>query len=95
MFRLTTEECNMMRSQFVTAYQNKRNTEITPFAFTEQGIAMLSSILKSDVAIPVNIAIMRTFVMIRKFALQHDDFNQKLFEIENKYDNSFTIFMKR
>jgi len=50
---------------------------------------MLRGILKSDVATHVNIAIMRTFVMIRKFAIQHDDFNQKLLEIENKYDQQF------
>ncbi|WP_225318034.1 ORF6N domain-containing protein [Flavobacterium luteum] len=69
MFRLTIEESENMRSQFVTAYQNKRNITATPFAFTEQGVAMLSGILNSDVAINVNIAIMRTFVMIRKYAL--------------------------
>ena len=89
MFRLTNEESENMRSQFVTAYQNKRNITATPFAFTEQGIAMLSGILNSDVAINVNIAIMRTFVMIRKYALEHTEFNEKLLEMETKYDEKF------
>lgn len=90
MFRLNIEEWESMRSQFVTANQNKRNATVTPFAFTEQGIAMLSGILNSDVAIHVNIAIMRTFVIIRKFALEHKEFNEKLLEIETKYDKKFS-----
>lgn len=89
MFRLSVEEWNSMRSQIVTASQNKRNINASPFAFTEQGIAMLSGILNSDVAIHVNIAIMRTFVMIRKFALQHPDFTDKLTALESKYDQQF------
>ncbi len=90
MFRLTLEEWESMRSQFVTAYQNKRNIVATPFAFTEQGVAMLSGILNSDVAINVNIAIMRTFVMIRRYALEHKEFNEKLLEMETKYDKKFS-----
>jgi hypothetical protein len=90
MFRLTIEESESMRSQFVTAYQNKRNVTATPFAFTEQGVAMLSGILNSDVAINVNIAIMRTFVMIRKYALEHKEFHEKLLEMETKYDKKFS-----
>jgi len=90
MFRLTLEEWGSMRSQIVTAYQNKRNITVTPFAFTEQGVAMLSGILNSDVAVNVNIAIMRTFVLIRKYALEHQEFNTKLLEIETKYDKKFS-----
>lgn len=90
MFRLTIEEWGSMRSQIVTAYQNKRNITVTPFAFTEQGVAMLSGILNSDVAVNVNIAIMRTFVLIRKYALEHQEFNAKLLEIETKYDKKFS-----
>jgi hypothetical protein len=90
MFRLTIEEWGSMRSQIVTAYQNKRNITVTPFAFTEQGVAMLSGILNSDVAVNVNIAIMRTFVLIRKYALEHQEFNTKLLEIETKYDKKFS-----
>ncbi|WP_413999827.1 ORF6N domain-containing protein [Flavobacterium sp. W1B] len=89
MFQLTIEEWGNMRSQIVTAYQNKRNITVTPYAFTEQGVAMLSGILNSDVAVNVNIAIMRTFVLIRKYALEHKEFSEKLLEIETKYDKKF------
>lgn len=61
-----------------------------PFAFTEQGVAMLSGILNSDVAINVNIAIMSTFVLIRKYPLEHKEFNERLLEIETKYDKKFS-----
>ena len=71
MFRITIDEWGNMRSQIVTAYQNKRNLTTTSFAFKEQGVAMLRGILNSDVTIHVNIAIMRNFVIIRKYALEH------------------------
>ena len=89
MFQLTIEEWSTMRSQIVTASQDKRNIKTTPYAFTEQGVAMLSGILNSDLAINVNIAIMRTFVMIRKYAIEHKDFNEKLNVLETKYDKKF------
>ena len=89
MFQLTIEEWANMRSQLVTASQEKRNIKTTPYAFTEQGVAMLSGILNSDIAINVNIAIMRTFVMIRKHAIEHKDFNEKLNVLETKYDKKF------
>ena len=59
MFRLTMKEWQNMRSQIMTVYTNKRNTTVFPYAFTEQGVAMLSSVLRSDKAISMNIAIMR------------------------------------
>ena len=66
MFELTQEEFNSLRSQFVTS--NKRGgTRYMPFAFTEQGVAMLSSILNSETAIEVNISIIRVFVSIRQY----------------------------
>lgn len=89
LFQLTIEEWANMRSQIVTASQEKRNIKTTPYAFTEQGVAMLSGILNSDIAINVNIAIMRTFVMIRKHAIEHKDFNEKLNVLETKYDKKF------
>ena len=67
MFQLTVDEFLSMRSRFVTA--SKRNTSTPPFAFTEQGVAMLSGLLKSDVAIAANIAIMRAFVQVREYLL--------------------------
>ena len=88
-FQLTIEEWANMRSQIVTASQEKRNIKTTPYAFTEQGVAMLSGILNSDIAINVNVAIMRTFVMIRKHALEQKDFNDRLSILESKYDKKF------
>jgi hypothetical protein len=103
MFRLTANEWETMRSQIdaaskesknmrsqnVTAYQKKRNISANPFAFTEQGLAMLSGILNSTKAINVNIAIMRAFVFIREYALSHKDLTHKLKELESKYDKQF------
>jgi hypothetical protein len=61
-----------------------------PFAFTEQGIAMLSSVLKSKTAIQINISIMRAFVMIRQFALTYQELNEKLLALEKKHNQKFT-----
>ncbi len=73
-----------MRSQIVTASQGKRNTAVTPYAFTEQGIAMLSGVLTSDKAIQMNIAIMRAFVEVRKILLQQTDVKQQLKQIKER-----------
>ena len=77
-----------MKSLFVILETGKQ-AKYLPFAFTEQGIAMLSGILNSEVAINVNIAIMRTFVMIRRFAIEHKELNSKLLEMESKYEKQF------
>jgi len=61
----------------------------TPFAFTEQGVAMLSSVLKSKKALQVNIQIIRAFVFMRQYALSHKDLTARLHELENKYDKQF------
>jgi hypothetical protein len=92
MFQLTEIEYESLRSQIVTLKENGRgkHKKYMPFAFTEQGIAMLSGILNSEVAINVNIAIMRTFVMIRKFAIEHKELNFKLLEMESKYEKQFS-----
>lgn len=58
-------------------------------AFTEQGVAMISSVLKSKKAVQVNIAIMRVFVFIRQYALSHEDLTQKLMELETRYNTQF------
>jgi len=70
-----------MRSQFVTASQSKRNTSVLPYAFTEQGVAMLSGVLNSDKAIAMNIAIMRAFVEVRKVLLMQSDLKEQLKQI--------------
>ena len=99
MFRLTFDEWEkvrsqsaaasninkIMQSQNVTASQKKRNVTAIPYAFTEQGLAMLSGILNSDKAINVNIAIMRAFVLIRQYALTYKELTDRLKEIEGKF----------
>ncbi len=77
MFRLTLTEWQSIRSQNVTASQSKRNTNVTPYAFTEQGVVMLSVVLNSDKAINMNIAIMRAFVEVRKVLLRQNDLKKK------------------
>jgi len=89
MFRLTLDEWETMRSQFVAAYSNKRNVSATPYAFTEQGLAMLSGILNSDKAISVNITIMKAFVMIRQYALTYKELSDKLKEIEGRFTDVY------
>jgi hypothetical protein len=87
MFQLDTLEFESLRSHFVTS--KRGGTRYMPFAFTEQGIAMLSSVLNSDKAIEVNIAIMRTFVSIREYALNYTDLQGKLQELEKDYNKNF------
>jgi hypothetical protein len=88
MFELSKPEWETLRCNSSTS--NKRGgTRYLPFAFTEQGVSMLSSVLNSDKAIDVNIAIMRAFVFIRQYALTHKDLTDKLKELENKYNKQF------
>ena len=84
MFQLSAEEVQIIRSQFVTA--PNRNTSAPPFAFTEQGIAMLSGVLKSDIAIAANIAIMRVFVQVREQLLVASSVSAELKELRAKVD---------
>ena len=88
LFQLNNEEFTNLRSQFVTS-KGRGGLRYLPYAFTEQGIAMLSGILNSDKAIDVNIKIMRTFVQIRQYALSHADLSEQLKLLENKYDKQF------
>ena len=78
------ESINVLGSQNVTASQSKRNTDATPYAFTEQGVAMLSGILNSDKAINMNIAIMRAFVEVRKVLIRQNDIKEQLKEIRER-----------
>ena len=91
MFELTKEEFENWRSQFVTSNRDKMGLRYRPMAFTEQGVAMLSSVLKSERAIEVNIAIMRTFVQLRQMLTTHKDLARKLMTLEKKYDEEFKI----
>lgn len=98
MFRLTLTEWNTVRSQSVTASESleikgsqsvtasqlKRNTSLSPYAFTEQGVAMLCGVLNSDKAIDMHVAIMRAFVAIKKTLLLKNDFKMQMKEIKEK-----------
>lgn len=94
MFQLSIAEYRSLRSQFVTL---KRGThsKYLPYVFTEQGVAMLSSVLNSQSAIQVNIAIMRAFVQIRKFLYGNDALAQKLKELERKTIKKFADQQKQ
>ena len=89
MFQLTNQEVAILRSQFVTSSWGGRL--YVPYAFTEQGVAMLSSVLNSDRAVDVNIQIMRTFVKLREMIASHKDLAKRLDELEKKYDVQFKM----
>ena len=89
MFVLSNQEFRNLRSQIVTSSYG--GTRYNPMAFTEQGVAMLSSILKSERAIQVNIQIMRTFTSLRNMLAIHDDLRKKIEEMEAKYDHQFQV----
>ncbi|MCK4357819.1 MAG: ORF6N domain-containing protein [Candidatus Cloacimonetes bacterium] len=89
MFKLIDEEFKNLRSQIVTSSWGGRRTP--PYAFTEQGVAMLSSVLNSQRAIEVNIAIMRAFVKLRRMIESHKQLAVKLEKMEAKYDYQFKI----
>ncbi len=105
MFQLTSEEVTRSRSQIVTLNDSRsrrlrsqivilkrgQNIKHLPYAFTEQGVAMLSSVLRSKRAIQVNVEIMRSFVRLRQLFVSHADLAAKLEELEKKYDAQFKI----
>src|ERR1043165_5889995 len=78
------------RSQFVTLKRGE-NLKYSPYAFTEQGVAMLSSVLRSPRAVEVNIAIMRTFVQLRRLMDSNRELARKIETLENKYDEQFSV----
>jgi len=86
MFELTKEEFENWRSQFVTSNRDKMGLRYRPMAFTEQGVAMLSSVLNSERAIEVNIAIMRVFVRLREMMATHKELAFKLIELEERLE---------
>jgi phage regulator Rha-like protein len=91
MFQLTNQYVVGLRSQIVTSRLGHGGRRYSPYAFTEQGIAMLSSVLNSERAIEVNIQIMRAFVELREMIATHKDLAKKLEELEMKYDAQFRV----
>ncbi len=92
MMRLTADEVGALnRSQFVTGSQKHRDPRFRPYAFTEQGVAMLSGVLRSKRAVLVNIEIMRAFVRLRQMLASNTELAHQLKDLEKKYDRQFKI----
>ena len=91
MFTLTQKEFQGLRSQFATS--NRGGTRYLPSAFTEQGVAMLSSILNSEKAIDVNIAIIRTFVLVKQSVLDYKDLSENLKKLERKSNKNLKKYL--
>jgi len=89
-FQLTQQEYDSLRSQFVTLETGRgKHRKYLPYAFTEQGVYMLSAVLKSPAAVEVSIEIMRTFAKLRDFTLHYNALAKKLIELERKNDKEF------
>lgn len=105
MFQLTADEAESLRSQIVTLNERALRSQIAtlkttgrgrhrkylPYVFTEQGVAMLSSVLNSERAIEANIVIMRAFVRLREMMLSNDELNRKINALEQKYEEKFKV----
>jgi hypothetical protein len=91
MFQLTVEEDESLRSQIVTSKVGRGGRRYRPYVFTEQGVAMLSSVLNSERAVQVNIAIMRAFVRLREMMESKKELAAKLDALEKKYDAKFSV----
>ena len=91
MFELTKSELENWRCHFGTSKSDRMGLRHKPMAFTEQGVAMLSSVLKSKRAIQVNIQIMRAFTKLRQMLTTHADLKKKIESMEKKYDENFKI----
>ena len=90
MFQLSKDDIDFLRSQIVTLKKGRgQHSKYLPYAFTEQGVAMLSSVLRSQRAIQVNIEIMRAFIRLRQMLASHVELARKLDALEKKYDAQF------
>lgn len=91
MFQLTNTEWDHLKSQTVTSSQTWGGRRTLPHVFSEQGVAMLSGVLKSKTAIEANITIMRAFVSMRKLITSNNELNSKISALEIKYDKQFKV----
>ena len=91
MFRLTKDEADSLILQFAISKKGRGGRRKLPYVFTEQGVAMLSSVLNSKRAIHVNIEIMRAFARIRELILSHKELQNRIDEMEKKYDKNFAV----
>lgn len=96
-FELSKIEYESLRSQKVILEKRQKGgySKYLPYAFTQEGIAMLSSVLRSSRAIQANIAIMKTFVKIREIMISHKDLSEKINKIEKRYDSQFQVVSNR
>ena len=91
MFQLTKEESDFLRCQFGISKGGRGGRRFLPYVFTEQGVAMLSSVLNSERAVLVNIEIMRVFVKLRQLLASNAELSRRLNELESKYDKQFRV----
>src|ERR687884_178554 len=91
MFQLTTDESDFLRCQIGISKRGRGGRRFLPYVFTEQGVAMLSSVLNSERAILVNIEIMRAFVKLRQLLASNVELSRRLDELESKYDRQFRV----
>ena len=91
MFRLTKREAGSLTSQTAMSNTGRGGRRTLPWVFTEQGVAMLSTVLNSERAIAVNIAIMRAFVRLRQILVAHKDLAERLVAMEKEYDQRFKV----
>jgi len=89
MFQLSSKDLHGLRFQFGTSKTGRGGRRFAPYAFTEQGVAMLSSVLRSARAVQVNVAIMRTFVRLREMLATHEELRRKIDVMEKRYDARF------
>jgi len=90
-FQVENHDVMVLRSQFVTSSLGHGGRRYKPYVFSEQGVAMLSSVLNSNRAVEVNIQIMRAFVKLREMIASHEELAKRLDEMENKYDSQFKV----
>ena len=94
MFELTKEEYHFLRTQFASLENGRgKYSKYLPFAFTEQGVAMVSSVINSNTAIQMSIQIMRTFVFIRRYALSNEELLKKVEELEKNIIRILRTFL--
>jgi len=91
MFQITRREAESLTSQIAMSKPGRGGRRTLPYVFTEQGVAMLSTVLNSERAINVNIAIIRAFVRLRELIATHKDLAERIASIEKKYDHQFRI----
>lgn len=95
MFQLTSEECDFLRSQFVTSKIGRGGRRYMPYVFTENGVAMLSSDLSSEKAIQINVSIMRIFTRLRSFLMLEKDLSDRVTKLEQGTNQMFKVVFER